>query len=303
MAADNEEIRRAEKGRHVAMRYGAGETDASAEGRRSIEATAHRVDHLAGAAHHRQRRIGKRGERPVERVDDRERILVRVEPPDPEQRGRPRDAACLAGSRAVDRLHARARLHHLIRPLSCPDETGGAPARHVLVGGEQERVGRAARRTPDQPHRGCASHRPRVGMVLHDDGGGTRKDAAQPPGPRSEREAVHVREVRLKRRDRARHTAVDEHVVDAVAHEVRAPVKPLDHGASSGAGGCNRFAPPGQRRVAEKERVRVAHVRVERVVDLDDRGSWLTSFHLKGRPMPIYCARRITAIFFPGVPR
>src|SRR5258708_1308099 len=70
-----------------------------------------------------------------------------------------------------------------------------------------------------------------------------------------------------------------------------APVKTLDDRARSAAGGTQRLAPAGQRRIAVEQRLRIAQALVEHVVHLDDRKTGLTSFHLKRRPMDIYCAR------------
>src|SRR5262245_16024729 len=74
----------------------------------------------------------------------------------------------------------------------------------------------------------------------------------------------------------------------------------LNDGRALRTGDEQRLRPARQRRVAGKQRVGIVQLIVERVVNLNDREAVAASFHLKRRPMPIYCARATLLSFFLG---
>ena len=257
VAADDEEIGGAVERRQPLVGHGADQMHARGERRRLLDSRAHVAQQIVAAVDHRQRRLRQPTNRALECVEHRQRILVRIQPRDPEHRRRAVDAARRSRVAALHRSKAGARLHHLIRRLPRSHEPCTPPAIDVLAGREEERVDGAARDRAHETLHGRAPHRSRVGVVLHDDRRGRRQRAAQTPRARGEGEAVDMRDVGCRLDDGSAHVTSDEHIVDAVAPEARGAMKPLHDARAARAGVDKRLAPAGERRVAREQRVGV----------------------------------------------
>ena len=126
-------------------------------------------------------------------------------------------------------------------------------------------------------------------MALDDDRGGGWQRPSERPRPQRKLQAVHVDDVGRERADRPGQIALDEAVLHAVPDPPRIPTKTLDDGHPPGAGGTQRLAPAGEGGVAIQELVRAGQADVPRIVNLRDRDRFERSFHLKRRPLGIYC--------------
>ena len=202
-----------------------------------------------------------------------------------------RDAA---GRAVADRsAGASARRHYSVRGLIGGDEAG---ARHAALSSAAMRRRRACR-TPRTRRRGAAD-RPAAGMVLHDDRARRSEAAAEPPGPHRKIEAVDVRDIGTTGGDGRRTPRAPEDVVNAVPGNPGVTMESLNDGDRPGSGAAQRIAPAGEGEIAVEELVGIGQPLVEGVVNLNDRRRFPASFHLKRRPIDIYCAPRTIVSFF-----
>src|SRR4030095_15505183 len=171
-----------------------------------------------------------------------------------------------------------------------------APRGRVLRRREEIRIRDAAIGPPEQPQPRPTPNDAAVGMVLHNDRGRGRQGAPQQPCAPRENHSVDVHDVGAERgygagkRPRRR---IAEEIRHPVALDARAPMEPLDDRDFGRAGGDEGFAPSSQREIAVDERGRIGQPFVEDVVNLDDGQGVPASFHLKRRPIAIYCGSHI----------
>ena len=231
MAADDEEIGGAVEGRACdrAARRRPAARDRPARADRCTRC-AHRRQQIVLAVDHRQRRARQIGQRALEPLEDGQRILVRVEAADPEDRRRSAQAGRLP--RGGARRRAAASSSPASRGTSA-DRGAMKPARRhdvgMLVGGEEKRVDGASRRRGRAAATAARgrSRRRRAWLCTT-----TAHEASSARRSRQVRsgkvEAVDVGDVGAARRDGRGHSRPAKDIVDAVSGDPGVPVKPLN---------------------------------------------------------------------------
>jgi len=290
---NDEQVRGAEVRHDTLVGYRADEIHTSPQRRRTGDAHPHVRQQFVRAVDHRQRGIGQPREGALESIEHGHGILVRVQAADPQNRGRSAHAGRFPRRGARDRPQRRAGLHDLIRWVRRRNDARPPPRIRMLGGGEEECICRTAAGAAEQSQPRRAADRAVRRMVLHHDRGRRRHRAAHQPGLHRKNQTVDVHDVRPDRRDRPgqpQTAGAGEDVIDAVFGDSRAAVKPLHDGHAAGPRGGERLAPAGQGEIALEQGVGFGQPAVEAIVNLSDGESAPDSFHLKRRPIDIYCA-------------